>query len=94
MAESNLCPNIFGNGNVGVSNEAKKKRLAKVADFRFFPDPERLRELIEMEMNSKFSGYIQGIEVPVFTPEMKIEKDLIESKGFPEWDRRDFQKFI
>lgn len=25
---------------------------------------------------------------------MKIEKELLESKGFPEWDRRDFQKFI
>ena len=30
----------------------------------------------------------------MFTPEMKIEKDLIESKGFPDWDRRDYQKFI
>ena len=30
MAENNLCPNIFGNGNIGLSNEAKKKRLAKV----------------------------------------------------------------
>ena len=46
MAENNLCPNIFGNGNIGVSNEAKKKRLSKVQDFRFFPDPERLKELI------------------------------------------------
>ena len=25
---------------------------------------------------------------------MKIEKEVIESKGFPDWDRRDFQKFI
>ena len=25
---------------------------------------------------------------------MKIEKDLIESNGFPDWDRREFQKFI
>ena len=25
---------------------------------------------------------------------MKIEKDQIESRGFPEWDRRDYQKFI
>jgi hypothetical protein len=46
MAENNLCPNIFGNGNIGLSNEAKKKKLAKVQDFRFFPDPERLKELI------------------------------------------------
>ena len=30
LAENNLCPNIFGNGNVGVSNEAKKKKLSKV----------------------------------------------------------------
>ena len=45
MAESNICPNIFANGNVGVSGEAKKKRLAKVTDFRFYPDPDRLREL-------------------------------------------------
>jgi len=26
----------------------------------------------------------------MFTPEMKIEKELIESKGFAEWERRDF----
>lgn len=90
MAESSLCPNIFGNGNIGVSNEAKKKKLAKVQDFRFFPNPERLKELIEMEMESKFAGYIQGMNVQVFTPELKIEKDLIEAAGFPEWDRRDY----
>ena len=58
MAEANLCPNIFGNGNIGISNEAKKKKLSKVTDFRFYPDPERLKELIELEMESKYSGYI------------------------------------
>ena len=58
MAENNLCPNIFGNGNIGISNEAKKKKLARVTDFRFFPDPERLKELIETEMEAKYSGYI------------------------------------
>lgn len=62
LAESNLCPKIYGNGNVGVSNEAKKKRLAKVTDFRFFPDPERLKELIKLEMESKYNGFIQGKE--------------------------------
>ena len=62
MAESSICPNIFANGNVGVSGEAKKKRLAKVTDFRFFPDPDRLRELILIEMESKYSGYVQGME--------------------------------
>ena len=90
MAESNLCPNIFGNGNIGISNEAKKKKLARVTDFRFYPDPERLKELIEIEMESKYSGYIQGADVQIFTPEMKIEKDLIESRGFGDWDRREF----
>lgn len=78
LAENNLCPNIFGNGNIGVSNDAKKKRLAKVQDFRFFPDPERLKELIELELESKYSGYIQGQDIPIFTPEMKIEKEQIE----------------
>ena len=94
LAENSLSPNIFANGNVGVSNEALKKRLAKVTDFRFFPDPERLKELLEIEMKSKYNGYIQGVEQYNFTPEMKIEKDLIESKGFVEWERREFQKFL
>ena len=25
---------------------------------------------------------------------MKIEKEIIEAKGFPDWERRDFQKFV
>lgn len=58
MNEANLCPNIFGNGQIGISTEAKKKKLSKVTDFRFYPDPERLKELIELEMESKYSGYI------------------------------------
>ena len=94
LAESNLCPKIYGNGNIGVSNEAKKKRLAKITDFRFFPNPERLKELIELEMESKYSGFIQGGDDQMYTPEMKIEKEILESKGFPEWERRDFQKFV
>jgi hypothetical protein len=49
-----------------------------VQDFRFFPDPERLKELIELELESKYSGYIQGQDIPIFTPEMKIEKEQIE----------------
>jgi len=89
-----LFPNIFANGNIGVSNEQKKKKLSKVADFRFFPEPERLKELIELEMENKYSGFVQGSSIPLFTPEMKIEKELIESKGFPDWDRRDFQRFL
>jgi hypothetical protein len=30
LAENKLFPNIFANGNIGVSNEAKKKKLSKV----------------------------------------------------------------
>ena len=90
LADSALAPKIYENGNIGVSNEAKKKRLSKVTDFRFYPDPERLKELIIIEMESKYSGYIAGKETIAFTPEMQIEKDTIESKGFPDWDRRDF----
>ena len=94
LAENSLSPNIFANGNVGVSNEALKKKLAKVTDYRFYPDPERLKELIEIEMKSKYNGYIQGVEQFNFTPEMKIEKDLIESRGFVDWERREYLKFL
>jgi hypothetical protein len=79
LADSSLAPKIYDNGNIGVSNEAKKKKLAKVTDFRFYPDPERLKELIILEMESKYSGYVQGRELIQFTPEMKMEKELIES---------------
>lgn len=94
LADNNLAPKIYDNGNIGVSNEAKKKRLAKVTDFRFYPDPDRLRHLIIVEMEARFNGYISGRETIQFTPEMQIEKDMIESKGFPDWDRREFQKFV
>ena len=79
LADSSLAPKIYDNGNIGVSNEAKKKKLAKVTDFRFYPDPERLKELIILDMESKYSGYVQGRELIQFTPEMKMEKELIES---------------
>jgi predicted glycosyltransferase len=62
LADNNLAPKIYDNGNIGVSNEAKKKKLAKVTDFRFYPDPERLKELIILEMESKYNGYVQGRE--------------------------------
>lgn len=94
LAESNFCPKIYGNGNIGISNEAKKKRLARVTDFRFFPNPERLKELIELELEAKYNGFIQGRDGELFTPEMKIEKELIEKEGFPDWERKDFLKFI
>ena len=90
LADNQLAPKIYDNGNIGVSNEAKKKRLAKVTDFRFYPDPERLRHLLIIEMEAKYSGYIQGQEVVEFTPEMRIEKESIEAAGFSDWDRREF----
>lgn len=70
LADNSLAPKIYDNGNIGVSNEAKKKRLAKVTDFRFYPDPERLKDLIIIELESKYSGYISGKDPVQFTPEM------------------------
>jgi hypothetical protein len=92
LNESNLCPKIFQGRNIGMSEDTKRKKLQIVQDFRFFPNPERLKELIEKEFESKYSGYFQGIEYVDFTEEDKIEKDLYLSKGFVDWDRRDFQK--
>ena len=94
LADNSLAPKIYDNGNIGVSNEAKKKRLAKVTDFRFFPDPERLKDLIIIELESKYSGYISGKDPIQFTPEMQIEKETIENAGFYDWDRREYQKFV
>jgi hypothetical protein len=55
--------------------ETKKKKLLKVQDFRFFPNPERLKQLLEKELNAKYTGYLQGIDLVVFTDEEKKEKD-------------------
>ena len=65
----------------------------KVQDYRFFPNAERLKFLLEKEMNAKYSNYLQGVDVVVFTEEEKIEKDFLWSKGFVNWDRRDYQRF-
>ena len=57
LSEANLCPKIFQGRNIGMSEETKKKKMQLVQDFRFFPRPERLRELIEKEIDAKYSGY-------------------------------------
>jgi len=61
-----------------------------VQDFRFFPRPERLRELIEKEIDSKYSHYFQGMEPVDFTEEERIEKETLMARGFTNWDRREF----
>ena len=38
--------------------------------------------------------WIRKIVVKLFTEEEKIEKDALMERGFINWDRRDFQKFI
>lgn len=73
-----------------MSEETKKKKIQIVQDFRFFPRPERLRELIEKEIDAKYSGYFQGVENVDFTEEEKIEKEALLARGFLNWDRRDF----
>jgi len=90
LNESNLCPKIFQGRNVGISDETKRKKLSQVLDFRFFPNPDRLKELLEKEIDSKYSGYFKGIEFVEFTHEEEIEKNLLMSQGFGNWDRRDF----
>ena len=41
-------------------------------------------------MNAKYTSYLTGIEQIYFTEEEKKEKDYLWSKGFPDWDRRDY----
>ena len=57
LNESNLCPKINFGRNVGISEDTKRKKLQIVQDFRFFPNPDRLKELIEKEIDSKYAGY-------------------------------------
>ena len=92
LNESNLCPKIFQGKNIGISEDTKKKKLQIVQDYRFFHDPERLKELIEKEFESKYSGYFQGIDYVDFTEEERIEKQVLLESGFTNWDRRDYQK--
>jgi hypothetical protein len=90
LAESNLCPQIFKGRNIGISDDTKRKKLQLVQDYRFFPNADRLRKLIEQEIDSKYSGYFTGVEFVDFTEEEKIEKDYLLNEGFLNWDRRDF----
>ena len=92
LNESNLCPKIFQGKNIGISEDTKRKKLQIVQDYRFFQDPERLKELIEKEFESKYSGYFQGVEYIDFTEEERIEKQVLLESGFTNWDRRDYQK--
>lgn len=85
-----MVPKIFTGKTVGISEETLKKKLQVVQDYRFFPRPDRLKELIEKEINAKYSAYFSGIEVVYFTEEDRIEKDTLMRNGFIDWDRRDF----
>lgn len=87
-----MCPKIFQGKNIGISEDTKKKKLQIVQDYRFFHNPERLKELIEKEFESKYSGYFQGIDYVDFTEEERIEKQVLLDSGFTNWDRRDYQK--
>lgn len=58
LNEAKMFPKFLQGGQIGMSSESKKKKLMKVQDFRFFPDPERLKFLLEKEMNAKFTGYL------------------------------------
>lgn len=92
LNESNLCPKIFQGKNIGISEDTKRKKLQIVQDYRFFHNPDRLKELIEKEFESKYSGYFQGIDYVDFTEEERIEKQVLLESGFTNWDRREYQK--
>ena len=62
LNESKLFPKFYQGGQIGVSSEAKKKKLLKIQDFRFFPNAERLKYLLQKEMDAKYTSYLQGIE--------------------------------
>ena len=93
LNESKLFPKFFQGGQVGVSTETKKKKLLKVQDYRFFPQPDRLKHLLEKELDAKYTGFLQGVEQVVFTDEERKEKDLLWGQGFLDWDRRDYQRY-
>jgi len=51
--------------------------------------------LIELEMEAKYNGFLSGVDPDkIFSPAMQTEKEFIESKGFPNWERREYQKFL
>ena len=93
LNESKLFPKFYQGGQIGVSAEAKKKKLLKVQDFRFFPKAEKLKYLLEKEMYAKYTSYLSGIEQVNFTDQDRQEKELLWDKGFHNWDRRDYQRF-
>lgn len=90
LNEAKLFPKFFQGVNLGASIETKKKKLPKVHDFRFFPNPERLKFLLEKELNAKYNCYMPGTDDAVFTEEEKLEKESLWAEGFINWDRRDF----
>lgn len=75
LNESKLFPKFYQGGQIGISTEAKKKKLLKIQDFRFFPDPDKLRALLEKEIQAKYTSYLSGIEQVIFTEAERKEKD-------------------
>jgi SWI/SNF-related matrix-associated actin-dependent regulator of chromatin subfamily A member 5 len=46
-------------------------------------------------MEAKYNGFLSGVDPDkIFSPAMQTEKELIESRGFPNWERREYQKFL
>jgi len=47
--------------------------------------------LIELEMEAKYNGFLSGVDPDkIFSSSMQTEKEFIESKGFPNWERREY----
>ena len=57
-------------------------------DYRFFPNVDRLKFLIEKEQDAKLdpSNWL--------TNEEEVEKNELYNQGFLDWTRNEYQKFI
>jgi len=67
-----------------LNNLKPKKKAPKVQDFKFFTDPQRLRELRMREWENP----------DLLTEEEKEEMKRLQAGGFNDWHRREYQLFV
>ena len=82
LNEAHLFPNL----NAGKSGPTKKKIV--IQDYKFYSNPQRLKELLEKEQEAKFDPKFR------LTDEENKEKQDLQESGFEEWDRRDYFRYL
>ena len=82
LNEAHLFPNL----NAGKSGPTKKKIV--IHDYKFYTDPDRLKELLEKEQEAKFDPKFR------LTDEENKEKHKLQESGFENWDRRDYFRYL